>query len=632
MLTEIRDRSSGAFAYFIAALIIVPMAFWGVNEYANPQVVPTVLEVGDIKITKQELDQRLSQAQDAERQRNPELGESDFFNSDFFKRSVLNSLIDRALIEQIAVDNNYRVGNTELAALIRKEELFQTETGEFNQAAYDDFVQSRLYSKQRFEQQVRDDSRTTKVTQGYQSSAVVMPNEVRLLLELQAERRTFDLVTISEADYRESVEVSDSDVEEYYQANLNSFMNPDRVSVEYVELDANVIAENIEISEDELQQQYEDNKDNFFSPESRSARHILLSTNGDKGEEAQMAQAQLLLEQLRNGGDFAELAKEFSDDTGSGAIGGDLGKIERGQMVEEFEQSAFALDVGEISEPIKTQFGYHIIEVTDISGGEPQAFAEVRFEIEEQLRESEALSLFSGQLLELRNLVFESENSLTPVAEELGLTVLSTDFFTREAGEGIAANAVVRSAAFDVTVLEDGLNSDPVEVSEGYYVALRKIDFKPAAPKELAEVSEQIKASLINQGAELAAQAAVDTLQTKAQESWDQVLADPELSSIQHTVSLIDPALPVASDIVQKVSAMRLNGNEPAIETLRSNNGDFHLIRLTKVRPGDLRQVSDEIKEATRSLVAQRNGNSLFSSYLYQLNQDVAKNINEDLL
>ena len=137
---------------------------------------------------------------------------------------------------------------------------------------------------------------------------------------------------------------------------------------------------------------------------------------------------------------------------------------------------------------------------------------------------------------------------------------------------------------------------------------------------------------MINQGAELAAQAAVDTLQTKAQESWDQVLADPELSSIQHTVSLIDPALPVASDIVQKVSAMRLNGNEPAIETLRSNNGDFHLIRLTKVRPGDLRQVSDEIKEATRSLVAQRNGNSLFSSYLYQLNQDVAKNINEDLL
>ena len=261
--------------------------------------------------------------------------------------------------------------------------------------------------------------------------------------------------------------------------------------------DANVIAENIEISEDELQQQYEDNKDNFFSPESRSARHILLSTNGDKGEEAQMAQAQLLLEQLRNGGDFAELAKEFSDDTGSGAIGGDLGKIERGQMVEEFEQSAFALDVGEISEPIKTQFGYHIIEVTDISGGEPQAFAEVRFEIEEQLRESEALSLFSGQLLELRNLVFELRKQLNACCcKSLGLTVLSTDFFTREAGEGIAANAVVRSAAFDVTVLEDGLNSDPVEVSEGYYVALRKIDFKPAAPKELAEVSEQNKSIL----------------------------------------------------------------------------------------------------------------------------------------
>ncbi len=216
MLTEIRDRSSGAFAYIIAALIIIPMAFWGVQEYANTQAVPTIVEIGDTKITKQELDQRISAAQDAESQRNPELAGSEFFSSDFFKRNVLNSLIDRALVQELAADHNYRIGNAQLAELIRQEPLFQSDSGQFDQAAYEQFVQSRLYSKQRFEQQIRDDSRIAQVAQGYQESALTLPNEVRILLELQAERRTFDLVTISEADYREGISVSPEDVQAYY--------------------------------------------------------------------------------------------------------------------------------------------------------------------------------------------------------------------------------------------------------------------------------------------------------------------------------------------------------------------------------------------------------------------------------
>ncbi len=409
-------------------------------------------------------------------------------------------------------------------------------------------------------------------------------------------------------------------------------MNPDRIAVEYVELDLIAIADTVEIDEADLRQQYEDNKANFTAPITRSTRHILLSTTGDKPEQEQLSLAESLVEQLRAGADFAELAKQYSDDTGSGQSGGDLGAVERGQMVEEFEQATFALELGEISDPVKTQFGYHIIEVTEITGAAPLEFAQVRFEIEEQLRQAEAQSLFAERLLEMRNLVFESAESLQPVAQALGLEIRTTEHFTREEGDGVAANAAVRAAAFDVTVTEDGLNSDPIEVSEGNYVALRKLDFKPAAPQELALVAEQIEAALINQRAAAAAQAAIETLQTKAQSSWEEVVAAPELRAYEYTVALIDPDLPVAADIVQKVSTMRLDVNGSSIDTLQSENGDFHLLRLKRIQPGDLSQVNDQIKEATRALVAQRNGNSVFASYLYKLNQEASKDIDEAAL
>ena len=632
MLTEIRDRSSGAFAYFIAALIIVPMAFWGINEYASTEAVTTLVEVGDSKITKAELDQRLRQVQDAERQRNPELAGSDIFSTPFFKRSVLNSLVERAVMENVANEQGYRMGNAQVAEIIRSQPLFQTEDGQFNAQAYEEFVQSRLYSKQRFEQEIREDSRIAQVREGYQSSALVLPNEVRQLLAAQAEKRTFDLVTVSETDYREGIEIDDAQVEAYYQAQIDEFMNPDQMSVAYVELDANAIAENVEINEDDLLALYEDNKANFISPESRVARHILLSTTGDESDAEQLAKAQELANQIKQGQDFATLAAENSDDEASANDGGNLGPIERGIMVPEFEEVAFALGEGEVSEPVKTQFGYHIIQVTEISGGVPQEFAEVRFELEDNQRQLQAAEIFAEQLEEMKALVFETEGSLQPVAEALGATVRTTGLFTRDEGEGVMANAVLREAAFGPIVLEDGLNSDPIEIAENVYVAIRKVDFIAAAPKPLAEVSEQIRESLVQaKAAELAAQA-VASLKQRVESSWTDVVSDSSLNVASHTVSWIDQEPQVARDVMDKVASMQLVGGEPAIATLESSNGDFHVIRLSQVEAGDLNQVSDQVKEATRQLLAQRNGDSLFASYLYYQNQQVSAQVRDDEL
>ncbi|MEO0367254.1 MAG: SurA N-terminal domain-containing protein [Pseudomonadota bacterium] len=632
MLTEIRDRSSGVFAYFIAALIIVPMAFWGVQEYANTNATPTILSIGDTKISQQDFQQQLRVAQDRERQRNPNLTSNEFFNSDFFKRRVLDSLVNRALVENIANEQNYRIGNAQLADIIKEQPVFQTPEGEFDRQAYDDFVQSRLASKQQFEDGLRDDARTQQVSEGYQESAFALSDDVRQLIEIQAERRIFDLITIKEADFREGIEVSDQDVSDYYDENIDLYMNPDRMSVEYVELDVAQLALEVEIDEDELLAAYEDDKDSFTSAETRDTRHILLSTGDGKNDADQRAKAESLVAELRAGADFASVATTQSDDTGSAARGGDLGAVELGMMVPEFEEATFAAEVGQISDPVKTQFGYHIIEVTAINGGVPQSFEEVRFELEQEQRDVLAEELLADRLEEMRNLVFETEDSLAEVAASLNTTVNTSSLFDREAGEGIASNTSIREAAFSPTVLDDNLNSDPIEIADGVFVALRKSDFQPAAAKPLDEVSTQISASLVNQRAAEAAEAAIESLKERAQQSWTEIAQDASVEIKEFDVALADSDLPVARNVIDKASSMRLDEGQPTVETLTSANGDFYVIRLKTVSEGDLATVSEQVKEATRRLVEARNGASLFTTYIDSLNQAATIGLDEELL
>ena len=419
MLTEIRDRSSGFFAYVIAALIIIPMAFWGIQEYASTEAQPVIVEVGEQKITQGVFQQALGRAQSIAQQRNPALANSNLLNNDLFKNQVLQELIQRALIEKVAGDQNYQIGNQQLAELIKRSDLFQVD-GKFDESSYANFVQSRAYSKTQFEDETRINSRLGQVTSGYQESALVLPDEVRELLEIQAEQRTFDLITVKQSDYVADVVVSDADVEQYYNDNVDSYFDPDRMTVNYVELNIEQIAEGVTVDPDVIRGLYDDNIDSYISPETRNTRHILLSTNSTN-EEEQLAKAQDLYAQLTAGADFATLAKENSQDPGSAPDGGSLGDVEAGVMVEEFEQAMFALSEGEISEPVLSQFGYHIIQVEKINGGKPQTFDEVKFDLEQSERDRIADERLLDSLEQMRNLVFEQSENLQAVADEMGL-------------------------------------------------------------------------------------------------------------------------------------------------------------------------------------------------------------------
>lgn len=632
MLTEIRDRSTGFFAWFIAAIIIIPMAFFGVQQYASTEARPTVVQIGEKKITQQEYQSRLAQAQNQARESNPSLANSDLLNSEFYKKQVLQSMVDRSLTDYVAIENNYRIGEGQVDKAIRELPNFQTD-GKFDANLFQTFAASRgRGGAKQIKDDIRSSSRAQQVISGYQESALVLPSEVRALLEIQSEKRTFDLIVVKQSDYNDKVSVTDTEVSEYYQTNIQDYQLPDRVSVSYIELDRAKIAENTVVEDSAIQSAYDEYKESFEKDETRNTRHILLNIGEGKDEKAQLAKAEELIQKLNEGADFAELAKANSDDPGSAANGGSLGDVERGQMVPEFDEATFALELGAVSAPVKTQFGYHIIQVEKIDATEPDSFEDLRFELEQEERDRIADELIIEQAEQLRNVLFEQADSLEQAATELKLEIKSTELFSRDAGVGITAIEAVRAAAFDQTVMQDGLNSELVEISDGQFVALRKLDFAAAEPKALETVSAEINTKLTRERAIAAAEEAGDSLLERAEQNWSELVRDESVSIVSHTVSMIDTDRKVASDVMREVVKMRLDNGTAVVNSFTGANGDFNIVRLNTVAAGNLAAVSQQVKDATRSLIEQRNGQSLFGAYISGLNEELDLEINEDLL
>lgn len=632
MLTEIRDRSSGAFAWFIAALIIIPMAFFGVSQYASTEARPTIIEIGEQKITQQDYQARLAAAQNQARERNPSFANGEFLNSSLFKKQVLQGMVQNALTDHVANEHNYRVSEAQVDKIIRETPNFQTD-GKFDQSIYDAFTASRgRGGSAQIKSDVRSSVRSQQVVSGYQESALVLPNEVRELLEIQAEQRTFDIITIKQSDFNDSVNVTEADISEYYQANIEQFMLADRVSVSYVELDKAKLAADVTIDDSIVRANYDDYVSSFESDETRLTSHILLNTGGEHDDDAQLSKAQDLVKQLKEGADFAELAKANSQDTGTAANGGSLGDVERGQMVPEFDEATFSIAQGEISDPVKSQFGYHIIKVEKINATKAESFEELRFQLELEERDRLADEQIVEKAEQLRNVLFEKSDSLQAAADELSLTIRTTGLFSREEGVGVASNDSVRAAAFSDTVLSDALNSELLEISDGVYVSVRKLDFAAAEPKKLDVVSAEIKTNLTTERAIAAAKASGDSLLERVKNDWVGVAADESVSAVSHTISMIDTQRKVDNDVLQEVVKMRLNNGSAVVNSFTGTNGDFNIVRLNTISAGNLSAVSQQVKDATRSLIEQRNGQALFSSYLKGLNDGLAKDINEDLL
>lgn len=497
MLEFIRSRAQGFFAWLIVGGIILTFALFGINQYFTGGGDTSVAKVNGTEISQGRLEQDYYQ----QRQRLAQMfgGElPPMFTEKMLKQQVLSQLVAQEVVVQAALDNGMRVGDEQLASIIRSAEVFH-ENGQFSRSKYEQLLSQQNMTPGMFEARVVRDILSAQFQSGFSDTAFVTDAEVDNLLRLQNQQRSFGYLTVALAPYQEAAEVSDEEIVEYYKANEQAFMQPERVKVDYIELNGEELANNVAVSDETLRARYESQKINYSSPEERQASHILIQADENAPQEqldAAREKAEALLARIREGEDFAELAKSESDDPGSAEMGGDLGFFGRGAMVPAFEEAAFALAEGEVSDVVQSPFGFHIIKLTGVRGGEAKPFDEVKDKIRKDIQNERAEERFYDMAEQLANLTYEQPDTLKPASEELGLEVKSSDYFTRQGGPGIAANPKVTGAAFGDDVLVRGNNSETIELARNHLLVLRINDHQPEQVRPLDEVKAQIVKSL----------------------------------------------------------------------------------------------------------------------------------------
>ena len=474
-------------------LITIPFAMWGLDSYMNSDGgTAQVARVGDVKITLNQFQQALREQQDRMRAQFPGV-DAKLLDSPAIRESVLNGLVDQQLLLQEV--NRLRLGVSiqALQEMIAGIPAFQEE-GRFSQQRYETVLAAQGMTPAGFEAQLRRDLALQSLIGAVGESAFVARTVADRLVGLQAETRQVQEAVIPWQSLAAQVKLDAADVQRYYEDNSARFTLPEQVRVEYLVLSQNDLE--AKVSEAEVKAWYEGHQDQYSQPEERRASHILLTTgNGDKDKVKAEAEA-LLAELQKNPAQFAELARKRSQDPGSASKGGDLGFFARGMMVKPFEEAAFSLKEGEMSGLVESDFGFHIIRLTGIKAAQVKPFAEVKGQIEADLKRQGAARAFAEAAENFANLVYEQSDSLKPAAEQYKLAVRQSGWITRQGAEGILNHPKLLEALFSDEVVKNGRNAEAVEVAPGTLVSARKLEYKPATLRPLEAVKGEIEARL----------------------------------------------------------------------------------------------------------------------------------------
>ncbi len=568
----------------IIALIVLSFVFAGVSSYVSSSGSSAAAEVNGEPISQQDVE-RAYQAQRARLESQFGEGISALFSDENylrdFRMNVLDRLIADTLIEQKAKELGMRVSDKQIRDAITAMPEFQTD-GVFDNERYLMLLRQNGFQPSGFRDYMRQQMTREQLSRAVQASDFSLPEEVSLAHRLQGQTRNADYLIVDSAPFAASVELSDEEVEAFYQENISRFDTQEKVNLAYVTLAVDDLKANVTVSEDEVEQEYQDNIALYKTTEERRISHILIEFGDDK--DAAKEKAESLLSEVEQGADFATLAEQNSADTFSAENGGDLDFISAGMMDPAFDEAAFAIaSVGDTSEVIETEFGYHIIKLTDIKPVEVTPLAEVRDEIEAQLLTDKATDEFYALQSEMANLAFEVPDTLEDVAGAVNGKIKETGLVTAAAVPAALNVPAVTSKMFDPDFIDEALNSDVIELSNDKVVVIRVIGHEPQRTQSLDEVRTQILAQLRARKAQEAAAEWADNVveQVQAGESPELTIGDVTLEwQSKEAIARNSNELP--RNLVDTVFTLSTEaGNN--LEVAKLGSGDVGVVRLTAV-------------------------------------------------
>ncbi|MAD09718.1 MAG: peptidylprolyl isomerase [Alteromonas sp.] len=617
MLERIREGSQGPWAMAIIALIVLSFVFAGVSSYVSSSGSSAAAEVNGEPISQQDVE-RAYQAQRARLEAQFGEGISALFSDENylrdFRMNVLDRLIADTLIEQKAKELGMRVSDKQIRDAITAMPEFQTE-GSFDNERYLMLLRQNGFQPSDFRDYMRQQMTREQLSRAVQASDFSLPEEVNLAHRLQGQTRNADYLIVDSAPFAASVELSDEEVQAFYDENISRFDTQEKVNLAYVTLAVEDLKADVSVSEEEIEQEYQDNIALYKTTEERRVSHILIEFGDDKG--AAKEKAESLLAEVDQGADFADLAEANSADTFSAENGGDLDFITAGMMDPSFDEAAFAIsNVGETSEVIETEFGYHIIKLTDMKPVETTPLAEVRDEIEAQLLTDKATDEFFALQSEMANLAFEVPDTLEDVAGAVNGKIKETGLVTASAVPAALNVPAVTSKMFDPDFIAEGLNSDVIELSNDKVVVIRVVGHEPQRTQALDEVRTQILAQLRARKAQEAAAEWADNVveQVQAGESPELTIGDVTLEW-QSKEAIARNSTELPRNLVDTVFTLSTEeGNN--LEVAKLGSGDVGVVRLTAVNMPEAlgEEELDSLKQQLMTNYSQANYQSFVDS------------------
>jgi peptidyl-prolyl cis-trans isomerase D len=483
MLQRIREGSQGWAAKVVVGAIIVTFALFGAESLVS------YFSAGSNDAATVNGESISRQAVETQVQRGIRSGQVPPEQERQFRGQVLDQLIRQRTLDQYADEGGLHISDSQLDQLIVSLPEFQDQDGRFSDELFTNRLAQAGYTPASFRRELRADTLRRQVQQGLAASAFLLPSEKARLASLQQQQRTFRYAQLSPADLDQPVAPSDADLQQYYDQHQEDFRRPEQVKVNYLVLNQEDVAKDVEVTDEQLRQVYEQAK----AAAPREVSHILVTFGDDRTEQEARDRIAEVQQQLEQGTDFTALAREYSDDSSSAGDGGDLGAIQRGFFGDSFDDAAFSLDPGQVSQVVQTQYGLHLIKVRGI---DIPSFEEDRETLARQVKREQSESLFNERVQQLTDDAYQADD-LESVADEMGLTVQTSDWFSRDAGgEGVLSNPDAAAAAFSSDVLEDGYNSDVIETDDQQRVVLRVVDHREASTLPLDEVRDQVLAAV----------------------------------------------------------------------------------------------------------------------------------------
>jgi len=598
MLAIIRDKATGWIAGIIVGLLVISFAFWGVSFYSGQAGELNVAKVNDVDISFQSFQRSFSQLR---KQMQSVLGDSLSLEEDtLIKNQTIEKLIESELINQLVIDSGLNITNERLVESIKNIEFFRNEEG-FDRIKYERSINSIGMASSIFEAQLRMDLLSDQLQAGFFETTFVLEPELENILRLESQSRDITYAILSLPSFIEDGEISDSDIDTFYQANPSLFTQSEQVKIAYLELNVKELAKDIETNEESLRNFYNDNKGDYDVDDQRSVRKLFVKT-GEKvtNENKNKAEAVITsaLELVNEGKDFEEIVKQSTGETLEFSEHIFMSKGIMGKEVDEF---LFNSEEGEVSEVIETKEGFNIVKVIEIKGGSENKYENSAQKVKEDYKNKQAELQFFELSDQLTTLSYESSDNLEIAADAIGKEIINTDYFAQDNDlEGLLSDPLIISKSFDPELIRSRNNSDAIELSDNHIVVLRVLEHKEAAIRPLEDVRDEVIASI-----------RLKLAREKINETGDRIVAElksgvnPE-SVISHSGIEWTTTEKVKRDdmfinraILRSIfEAGKPNSDEPIITSQRLGSGDYAIIVILNAYDETL-EVDEELKKTT---------------------------------